>query len=299
MKNKLFVLLLVLILTSCAQGPAPSVIDREGNPITLPDKIDTIISFGPSNTEILIALGLADSIIAADTYSVGIPGLAADIPLFDMLSPDGERIAALAPDIVFVTSMSKFGNEDPFGIVSSAGICIIYIPSAAAITDIIEDIRYIAAITDKTEAGDLIINELEQELDAIRAVGDTITDKSTVYFEIEAAPWMYSFGSGVFLNEMIEIIGAVNIFGGEDEWIAVADEAIVELNPDVILTSVNYLIDPVAEIMERPGWNGITAVANKNVYYIDTDSCNRPSHHIVKALREMAAAVYPDLYGEQ
>ena len=107
---------------------------------------------------------------------------------------------------------------------------------------------------------------------------------------------MYSFGSGVYLNEMLEIIGAENIFADRKQWMVVAEEAILDRNPDVILTNANAFDKPVEVIMARPGWGALTAVQNGDVYSIDTDSSSRPSHRIVKALQEMAKAVYPDKY---
>ena len=107
---------------------------------------------------------------------------------------------------------------------------------------------------------------------------------------------MYSFGKGVFLDEMLEIIGAVNILVDQDEWVSVTDEAVLDANPDVVLTCVNYIDDPIGEIKGRPGWGEITAARNDDVYYIDTDSSNRPSQNIIIALKEMAKAVYPDKY---
>lgn len=56
---------------------------------------------------------------------------------------------------------------------------------------------------------------------------------------------MYSFGGGVFLDEMIEIIGAENILGEETGWLRVEPETIMAADPDVILTNVNYIEDPV------------------------------------------------------
>jgi iron complex transport system substrate-binding protein len=76
----------------------------------------------------------------------------------------------------------------------------------------------------------------------------------------------------------------------------VVDEVVLAADPDVILTSVNYIENPVTEIMSRPGWSSMTAVINSDVYFIDTDASNRPSHNIVIALMEMARAVYPELY---
>ena len=82
--------------------------------------------------------------------------------------------------------------------------------------------------------------------------------------------------------------------GDQQGWTGVSDEIILDADPDVILTSVNFLDDPIGEIMERPGWDALTAVRNGDVFIICTNSSNRPNHNIVIALREMAAAIYPD-----
>ena len=95
---------------------------------------------------------------------------------------------------------------------------------------------------------------------------------------------------------MLEIAGAVNIFGDQNDWIGVADEVLLEKNPDVIFTSASFIDDPVNEIMNRPGWDAITAVQNGDVFTIDSNSSNRQSQNIIKALQEIAKAVYPDKF---
>ena len=284
--------------TGEGQGASRAVIDRdrEGNPIILPKNINRIISMGPSNTEILDALGFAGKIIAADTYSTGVKSLADDIPLFSMMAPDGEQIIDLEPDVIFVTKMSKAGGADPLKAVASVGICVVYIPSSNSVDGIKDDIRFIAEVMGAKAKGNAIIEDMEKEIGAISKTGALITDKKTVYFEIGAAPSMYSFGAGVFLNEMLELVGAKNILAEQESWVLIPDEVIFNKNPDVILTNVNYIDDPIDEIVSRPGWNGITAVKNGDVYYIDTDASSNASHNIVKALKEIAKAVYPDKY---
>ena len=95
---------------------------------------------------------------------------------------------------------------------------------------------------------------------------------------------------------MITLIGAENVLGDQIGWLAVIEESAVAANPDVILTNVNYIDDPVGEIMARPGWENVTAVANGDVYYIDNGKSSLPNHLIVNALIEMAVAVYPEEY---
>ena len=82
--------------------------DRSGNPIEVPENVETIISMAPSTTQILIDLGLGDKIVACDTYSYGSysADLKADIPQFDMMTPDQEKIVSLNADVVFTTGMS-------------------------------------------------------------------------------------------------------------------------------------------------------------------------------------------------
>ena len=271
--------------------------DREGNPIAIPGAIGRVISIGPNCTEILIGLGYAGNIVAADEYSGTIAELPQGIPLFNMLAPDGEQIINLEPDVLFVTGMSKeTGGSDLFKPVSDASVCVIYIPASQSISEIKDDIRFIAAVMGNPAAGEAITASMDKEIEEIRSIGGTIAEKKKVYFEISAAPMMYSFGKGVFLNEMLDLIGAINILADQDGWISVADESVLSANPDVILTSVDYIDDPIGEIKSRPGWGGIVAVRDGDVYYIDTDSSNRPSQNIIKALKEMAKAIYPDKY---
>jgi iron complex transport system substrate-binding protein len=270
--------------------------DRDGNLVPLPKKIDRIISIAPSNTEILAALGFADKIVAADTYSREVEGVASDIPFFSLMAPDAEQIIRLEPDVIFASGMGKVGGMDPLKTVSDVGICVLYIPTSESIDAIKTDIRFMATVMGVAEKGEEIVADMEKTIDAVAKIGETITDKKTVYFEIAPMPHLYSFGKGVFLNEMLEIVGAENILADKKKWVPVSEEIILDRNPDVILTSVDYTDKPVDELLSRPGWDVLSAVQNRNVHHIDTSTSCRPNHRIVKALQEMAKAVYPDKY---
>ena len=294
----------LLTITACqSQDPAtpetPTTAlsyDLEGNPLTLPDTIERIIVLGPSNTELLIAMGFGSNIIATDDWSASVSGLPSGIPLFDMMTPDVEQIINLEPDLVFVPGMSQAGGGDPFEPVSAVGITVLYIPTSDSIAAIQDDIRFIAAVMGAQDIGDELISGMQAEIEAIRAIGETISQRRTVYFEISPAPFMWTFGTGTFLNEMLEIIGAENVMSNQQGWTGVSDEIILEADPDVILTSTDFLDDPIAEIMSREGWDTLTAVQNGDVFFICADASNRPNHNIVRALREMAAAIYPDYF---
>ncbi|UTC67516.1 MULTISPECIES: ABC transporter substrate-binding protein [unclassified Treponema] len=272
--------------------------DRAGIPIVIPEKVERIISMAPSATEILIDLGLTDKIIAGDTNTQKDGLLKQDIPYFDMMKPDAEKLIALKPDVVFISGMSNAKGNTPFSPLIDAGICVISIPSSSSIEAIYLDIAYIAAVVKQEGMGAKIISNMKKEIEAIRKKGASIAEdkKKKVYFEIGAAPYMYSLGTGTFIHEMIEIIGAKNILADQKSWIAVSDEMVLSKDPDIILTNVSYIPNPIDEIMARPGWGTLKAVKGKQVFAVDNNSSSRPNHNIIKALKEMAKAVYPEIY---
>ena len=272
--------------------------DREGSPLTLPDQINTIVTLGPSNAEILVALGFSDKIIAVDRFSADVAGLGAGVPRdFGIMDFDAEYITDLMPDIIFASGIARGGEAgDPLAPLSDVGITVIHMPSSTSIMGVMDDIRFIAQVMEASEAGEAVIADMQAEIDAVQAIAAGITTTRTVYFELSPPPWLVSFGTGTFLHEMLEIVGAVNIFADQEGWVSISEEVLLELNPDVILTSVDFIDDPIAEIMERPGFDTITAVREEAVFLIDANASNRPSQNIVIALRQIAEAVFPEYF---
>lgn len=298
MKNMMRILCVAIVLMlSCTALAAVPTQDRQGNAISVPDEVVKIISLAPASTQVLEALGLLDQVIAVDTQSPSyVEGLDA-LPQFDMMTPDVEQIAALEADIVFTSGMSYL-DGNPFEALTNMGVCVAEIPSSSSIQAIEEDILFIAACVNKEAEGQAIVDEMQGKIDALAAIGAQIEDKKTVLFEISALPYIYSFGQNTFLNEILDIIGAENVFAAQDGWISVTEEDALAANPDVILTSVNYIEDPVGEIKSRAGWDAVKAVANEDVYYIDNGASSLPNQHVVDAMIEMALAIYPDAYAE-
>jgi len=305
MKKFVFAAILAVVavlLAACGnEGTAAeprTIIDREGYEITIPAEINTIVTLGPSNAEVLVALGFGDRIIAADSFASDVEGLGAGVPRsFGIMDFDVEYVMDLMPDVIFATGITRLGGgESPLGPIVDLGISVIHMPSSDSIEGIYEDIRFVADVMGNRSAADTVIASMQAEFDAIAAIAANITTRRTVYFEVSPAPWMFSFGTGTFLHEILEHVGAVNVFGDQNGWVSVSEEALLELNPDVILTSTDFLDDPIGEIASRPGFDVITAVQNGNIFSINTAASNRPSPNIVVALREIAQAVFPEYF---
>ena len=289
----------MMIFVGCSNKPT-TMQDREGNEFNVPKEVNTIISTAPSNTEVLVALGLADKLVAVDKYSADVEGISEELPKIDFRNPDAEAIIALNPDIVIASGHNKVGDEDPFALIKEAGIPVAYIPSSYSIDGIYEDIEFIANLTNTEKKGKELVDSMKKEVEKIKAIGDKITDKKNVYFEIGAGSGLYTFGNGTFLNELIETVGATNIFADDNSWITVTPEAVIDANPDVILANspgTNEAgLTAIEDIESRDGWDTITAVQNGDVYSIDNNASSRPSQNVIKALKEIARAIYPDEY---
>jgi iron complex transport system substrate-binding protein len=307
MRKKIFVTLapvlftvFLLIVPGCQKKDAAQTAAlKEARPeASIPRRI---ISAAPSNTEIIAGLGLAERLIAVDSYSKGIEGVRPDLPEVDFFYPDAEAVIGLEPDIIISNEINNFGAADsPFKPLEDAGIRVVQIHTSTSLEGICGDILTIAEALGVKERGGELAGSLRAGIDRIAETGKTVKDKKKVYFEVAPAPGMVTFGSGTYINQMIEIIGAVNIFAGEKGWFTPSGEAILERDPDVILTMAMAgpgSPDPAAEMRKREGFETISAVKAGRIYAIDADSSGRPSQNIILALTQMARAVYPDLYG--
>ena len=297
-KHIIYFLISIMIMTLLAGcgGKTVTKKDREGNEFNQPKKIEKIVSTAASNTEILSTLGLGDKIVGTDKYSDDIEGLREDRTKLDFMNLNAETIISLEPDIVIASTMSKSGSEDPLKSIKDAGIAVVYIPSSQSLEGIYEDITFLADVTGTSKKGKEIIENMKKDVEDIKKVGDSIKDKKKVYFEIGSTPGLYSFGNDTFLNELINIIGAENIFANEKSWISPSEESVISANPDVILTNENYIPNAIEAIKKRPGWENVNAVKNNQVFLIDQNSSSRSTHKVIKALKEMAKAVYPEQY---
>ena len=262
-------------------------------------KVSRIISTSPSNTEILVGLGLTDKIVAVDKYSTDIEGLSAEIPQLELSNPDAETILGLEPDLIITSEINQVGNaENPFSMLEESGITVLYIPTSTSIEGIYSDIEKIAEATGKVEQGEALISDMKEKISAISEIAKMIpeSERKTIYFEISPAPSLFTFGKETFLNEMIELVGATNIFGNETGWVSPSEETILKENPDVILSNVNYIENPIDEIKGRAGWENLTAVKENQIFMINTNAASRPSQNVMIALEEMAQAIYPTYY---
>lgn len=279
----------LFFLSACSaatpsEDPSVSTIDRAGNELYLLAPVERVVSLAPSITQIIEDIGAAPLLVGADTWSEH-----PDLPQLDMVTPDLEVLLSLQPDLVLASGLSFGPGSQSLLQLQEAGIAVARIPTSSSLREIEKDIVFIATILGLETEGQRLIEEMETQLSTLRVT--SANEPVRVLFEISPLPEIFSFGHGVFLNELIEIAGGENVLSFYEGWLAVSEETAVDLNPEVIFTSVEFIDDPVGEILARPAWQGVDAVKYGRVFQIDNELSSQANHRVVGALRQMLEAI--------
>ena len=274
-----------------------TVKDRNGTGYKIPDNINKIISTSPSNTEILVGLGLGDKIIATDTFSADIKGLKSDVLKLDMQNLNMEKIIELAPDVLFINEINFSGEKNKYDLLKKSGIQIINIPAAESIQNIKDDITLISTYTKTDNKGKEFVSDIDKAIKTVKdKAKENIGEAKKVYFEIGSAPYYYTCGNSTYINEIIEMCGAKNIYSNQKGYLSNTEESVLNGNPDIILTNVAFDGYSYKEILSRKGWNIINAVKSNKVYYVDSNATSRASQNIVQGIKDIANAINPGTF---
>ena len=276
-----------LLALSCSRNAAVTPNPRaSGNPQTF----TRIISAAPSNTEIIVGLGMGDLLIAVDKYSTDIKDMPEGLTEIDFFYPDIEAIIGLAPDIILLNEINTYGVADnPFKQLNDLGIHVAERASSGSIEGIYSDIMFIAELLGVKERGEALVSSMKEEINGI--VSQSAGNNKKVYFEISSSPTIVTFGSGVYLNELIEIAGGKNIFTEQKGWFSPSAEEIINRDPEVIFVVDYHGTEQISDMKQRTAFDNIAAVKENRIYIVEANSASRPTQNIMLALREIVRAL--------
>lgn len=249
----------ILLLAFCCGcgGTAP---ERSAT-IEVRDELDQIVRLDaparrictllPSHTQMLIALGIADRIVARDSYSQVPDGLI-DVPDVGGLQPDVERLLLIAPDLILATEY-----ETQASVLTRAGLTV-YAGSPQTYDEVFRTLEAIGTLTGRRAEAESVSESLRRRVAAIES---RLTDAPVrrVYFEIDAT--LYSVGPRSFLGTLIAKAGGQTIVPDSlPDFPQISAELVIARDPEVILGVA------LEEVLQRPGWSRIDAVRTRRVY---------------------------------
>lgn len=193
-----------------------------------------IITLGGSVTEIAVALGAEDRLIARDTTSTWPQSVHAlpDVGYIRALSP--ENVLALDPALIIAEGDA--GPPEAVEVLKAAGIPFILVPEATDPAGIAAKIEAVAAALDLSAEGTTLVTEVEAKLAAIQARAAAVETPKRVLFILSLqGGGVMAGGEGTEAEGIIRLAGGVNAATGFQGYKPMTDEAVLAAKPDAIL----------------------------------------------------------------
>jgi len=286
-----------------------------------------IISLLPSATEIVCALGLQDNLVGR-SHECDFPEGVANLPVCTEANiPDGlssaeidakvkeilsdalsvytvkkEVIKSLAPDVIItqaqceVCAVTLAEVEQALENYLDKPVQIISL-QPNSLNDILADITTIAEALGATEAGEQLVEELDERVNIIRHKLKFMENKPTV----ACIEWLEPFIiSGNWVPELVSIAGGVPVLakaGKHSPYVEWGE--ILAQDPEIIILmpcgfSIERTMREVYLLLQQQGFNDLKAVKNNRVYIADGNHYfNRPGPRIVDSLEILAEIIHP------
>ncbi len=275
--------------TDGADRPAAGsrTVEAANGTVTLPAPAQRIVSLSPTGTEMLFAIGAGDRVVAADDYST----YPEEAPRTELsgYQPNAEAIAGYKPDLVVLAN-------DQNGIVAALEklkIPVLHEPAAEKIDDSYDQIADLGAATGREQqAADLVADMRKRIDDAVKAAPDA--SGLTYYHELDTS--LYTVTSKTFVGQVYSLFKLANIADAADKqgsgYPQLSAEALLKADPKLIFLSHPKGSGETADsAAKRPGWSGLTAVKDGNVFPLDDDVASRWGPRLPELIEDISAAV--------
>jgi iron complex transport system substrate-binding protein len=307
MKNKnmrLFFLIAIIVtlLAGCAQKQNNSaagagkitLIDDMKRTVELDSPAQKVISLAPSNTEILYAVGAGKQVIGRDDIS----DYPADVKSIQsvggsMSKYNLEEIAKLKPDLVLA---AEINTPELIKSVEDLGIKVYYLGNPKDINGLYANLITVGKLTGHETDANKLVDSFKTRVETATKVAGADSIKPKVYYELDGTdpskPW--TPGKGTFVDLLITMAGGTNVSASAgDGWIQISQEALLVANPDIILLGdAAYGVTPES-VMQRNGWQDMTAIKNKQVFVFDDNLTSRPGPRLIDGLETLVKIIHP------
>ncbi len=296
----------LLLITLCACGQESSsetteksdgsvtVVDMTGRTITLDEPAERVVALSASDCEILYAIGAGDKLVGRGEYC-DYPAEVSEVPSIQSGDDTNiEQIIALHPQVLLMSTMAQ--TDEQVAQLEAAGVHVV-VSDAQDIEGVYNSIDIIGKLMGMEDNAGQIIDEMKQGFTELEEkAADSGGEEKTVYFEVSPLEYgLWAAGNNTFMNEVAEMLGLKNCFDDVEGWAQISEEQVLERNPDYIVTITMYFGEgptPEEEIMSRPGWGVVTAVANGDILNLQDNELSRPGPRLLDGAKMLYEFVY-------
>lgn len=273
---------LVLCLACCllqgVQAWAEVVVrDDSGRNIVLKQPARRVITLSPHATELVFAAGGGDQIVATVTPS-DYPQQARKLPrIGDGVTPDPERVAAYAPDLIVGWLPSQREALKALNIP-------FFISAPTSLAGVGDNIASLGELLGTAQTANQKTAELSARLEALLRPPPTTPVK--VFLQV-GHPAQYTLNQNNLLSTVVALCGGQNVFATSGAAAPlISPESVLARAPDVVLvgrpaTTTQPRQDP--EALDYWKKNGLPAAQAGHVYMMDADVLFRPGPRLIEA----------------
>jgi iron complex transport system substrate-binding protein len=251
--------------------------DALGRKLVLEKPATRVVSLAPHMTEVAFAAGAGQQLIGAVSYS-DYPEAAKNIPRvgsYDNVSY--ETLVALNPDLVLAW---RSGNGDEIIARLEALGLKVYVDEPSTLDDVARSLREVGRLTGNEKTADAAAQRFLQQLSQLR---DTYSKQQqvSVYYQIWDEPMMTLNGDHL-ISDVVRLCGGRNVFADALPLVSrISVESVIRANPQVIIASGMDKARPEWLDAWRK-WTSMTAVKNKQLYFVPPDVLQRNSPRIIE-----------------
>ncbi|HJQ10948.1 MAG TPA: helical backbone metal receptor [Gemmatimonadaceae bacterium] len=284
----IFVVAAALVACKRDEQSASALRDDFGNPVHIPLTAPTrIVSLNPATTEIFFTLGAGRRLIGRTKFDLW-PDSARFVPdLGNGISPNVEAILGARPDLVVLYASQD--NRAAATRLLGSGVNTVSLKNDH-ISDFARTTMLLGAILHDTARAATVRDSVQRTLNRVTAATRGV-NRPTVFWHIWDAP-LITVGSGSFMDELVNIAGAKNVYAdihGPSGEITLEDVA--RRDPDFILAG------PIGKraIESDPRWKIVRAARDRKILVVDTTLVARPAVRLGEAAVSLAKQLHPDV----
>ena len=233
-----------------------------------------IICLTEETTETLYLLGEGARVVGISGYTVRPPEAREKPKVSAFIHARFDKIEALRPDLILAFSDLQ---ADIAAELIRRGFPVVTF-NQRSVQEILQMIRVLGALVGCGDRAVALADSLERGLDQIRGRAATLPRRLRVFFE----EWDSPLISGIcWVDELIEIAGGESIFPHlRRERLAkhriVSPDEVIARDPEVIVASWCGKAMKKRTIVERPGWDRVSAVRADRIYEIKSTYILQP-----------------------
>jgi iron complex transport system substrate-binding protein len=266
------------------------VTDDAGRNVTLPARVDRFVSLAPNLTEIAYAIGAGERLVGNTTFC-NYPEQAKSVTkVGDTLQPSIERILALRPQLVLVSTASQL---EAFTRQLNEHQIAVYITDPQDLEGVFRTIANLGDLLNEPVAASELLKQLRMRSETVeRAVAGRPPVR--VFFQLSGQP-LYTAGKTSFVTNLIQRAGGKSITSDVNEaWPRLSDEAALASRPEALIILSGEAMG--ADTKVAPALQSSPAVRNGRVYPIHAELLTRPGPRLVEGLEQIARALHPEVF---